>query len=150
MKAMDRSLRSDVNRETRSMAGPVWKQEIQSRVRTPMDTRVLAKGAALRAGNPPVLVAATSNRKLRGGLVPGNDWKWFEFGANRNKTKTYSRRSKNGGKHQVTRHTARQLPAHQKGGRVVFPAVADIAPRIASLWVQTVVRKVYEAFGETS
>jgi hypothetical protein len=91
------------------------------------------------------MVAATSKRKLKGGLVPAEQWQAVEFGANRGAETTYSRKSTKGTTHQVTRHTRRQLPPRTPNGRVVHQAAKAIAPRAASLWVQLVVRKFNEA-----
>lgn len=145
MRVARREVRNDINRATRQTFNPVWRQLVNDRARTSLDRRVLNTGVRVVAGNPPALVAAGSRRRLPGGLVPAEQWQGVEFGANRDKVTTYRRRSPSGGTHTVRRHTARQLPARQRTGRVVFPAVADIAPRIASLWVQLIVRKFSEA-----
>lgn len=66
---------------------------------------------------------------------------------NRDAEKTYERKNRRGGGvHKVTRHTQRQLPAATRKGRVVYPAFAEFAPRALSLWAQTTVRLVHEAF----
>lgn len=144
MKNIERPVVKEINTRTRTQMNPTWKGLVQTHASSPMDTRVLAKGARIKPGNPPSLVAASSRRKLRGGFVPADQWAAFEFGADRNKTNKYKRRSKRGGTHDVQRHTARQLPSRIRKGRVVYPAVKEIAPRFASLWVQTVVRTVMD------
>ncbi|MBX9243413.1 hypothetical protein ICW40_01155 [Actinotalea ferrariae] len=145
LKAADRELRNDINRSTTQTIGPVWKSVVAQHATGQMDARVLAQGARVKAGNPPTAVAATSRRKLRGGLVPVASWHAWEFGADRNAVTTYQRRSKTGGTHKVTRHTRRQLPPRIRTGRVIFPAFADVAPRAVSLWVQLIVRKYADA-----
>ena len=144
MKRVTRDLRSDINRATREKMNPVWRGLVQVNATYKMDGLVLAKGARIKAGNPPVAMAATSRRRLRGGLVPAEHWHAYEFGSARHRT-TYTRRSKNGGSHQVTRVTTNQLPRRVPSGRVVFPSMAEIGPRLASLWVQLIVRKVMDA-----
>lgn len=146
MKAMPRELRSDINKFTRqTMAGP-WKELVAAKQITTQDKRIYA-GARIKAGNPPTATAATSKRKLSGGLVPAERWKGFEFGTDdREQTQTYTRKNRrNAGTHRVTRRTYRQLPARTPSGRVVYPAFAEIAPRMVSGWVQIIVRKTYEA-----
>lgn len=146
MKAMDRSLARDLRRDTVRVMNPVWKSLVAERVSTRMDTLVVAKGARIKGGNPPTMIAASSRRALSGGLVPVAGWSGFEFGSNRSRKTTYSRRNRrSGGTHQVTRNTTRQLPARAPKGRVAHPAAKEIGPRLASLWVQTVVRRVHEA-----
>jgi len=147
MKAMDKELRSEVNKATREQANPIWRAELAGNASTTMDQLVLVKGGRVAAGNPPRLIGAPSRRALSGGLVPDEEAKGFEFGVNdRNAEKTYTRRSRNGGSHQVTRRTRRQMPERAPRGRVIWPAVAETMPRLVSLWTQTIVRKVYEKF----
>jgi hypothetical protein len=145
LKAARRDVVNDINKATRATLSPVWQAEVASRARTSLDRRVLAQGARILAGNPPVLVAANSKRRLKGGLVPAEAWMAVEFGANRGAVTTYDRTSTKGTAHKVTRHTRRQLPPINRKGRVVYQAAKSIAPRAASLWVQLVVRKFNEA-----
>lgn len=144
-KGADRDLQSEIRRATAQTMNPVWRGIVQVNATTARDTRVLAQGARIRPGNPPTAIAATSRRRLSGGLVPVQAWQAFEFGADRNATTTYTRRSPGGGTHQVTRRTKRQLPPRIRTGRVVYPAFAEIAPRMVSLWVQLVVKKYLDA-----
>jgi hypothetical protein len=81
-------------------------------------------------GNPPALVAAQSRRSLSGGLTPGDEWPWVEFGSN----KAHGRRG--------------QLPRHRRGGRVVFPAIPYVVPRLVSAWVGVIYRVYGSAGGE--
>ena len=145
LKAADRDLRSDINRATRETLNPVWRGLVETHATYKRDHAILAKGARIKAGNPPVAVAASSRRKLRGGLIPANQWHAVEFGANRDETRTYQRRSPKGTVHKVTRHTRRQLPPRYRKGTTVYPAFAEFAPRAVSLWVQLIIRKYNEA-----
>jgi hypothetical protein len=146
MKAMNRDLAKDIRRSTVQVMNPVWRSVVEQRARTAQDQRVLGKGARIASGNPPVAVAASSKRALSGGLVPVESWPAFEFGSNRSRKTSYTRKNRRrGGTHRVTRNTTAQLPARTPRGRVIFPAFAEIGPRLASLWVQTVVRRVHEA-----
>lgn len=147
MKAMPPKLRSDINKFTRqTMAGP-WKELVESKQLTTQDKKIYA-GARIKAGNPPTATAANSKRKLSGGLVPSENWKGFEFGTDdREQTITYTRKNRrNAGTHRVTRRGYRQLPSRNPRGRVVYPAFAELAPRMVSGWVQIIVRKTYEQF----
>lgn len=145
MKRVGRELRKDINRATVSTMGPVWKNLLESRVSHPLSREILLKGARVKGGNPPVLMAAKSTRKFKGGLIAADTWPAFEFGADRSKVTTYSRTSPKGTQHRVTRHTRRQLPKRNSTGWTVFPAVGEFSPRLVSLWVQLVVRKIHEA-----
>lgn len=121
VKAADRDLRREIGRAAQSVARPVWQREVAQRVRTDQDVRVYGTGQVTR-GNPPALVAAQSSRSLSGGLVPGTEWRWVEFGSN----KAHGQRG--------------QLPRHRRAGRVVFPALPFVVPRMVSAWVGAVFR----------
>lgn len=148
MKAADRDLRRDINTATRQTMNPVWRDAVASRAGTRFERAMLNNGVRIAAGNPPVAKAAQSRRGLRPSrrLRPAESFPLAEFGTTKqDSTSTYTRRSKNGGTHRVTRRTRRGLPARNPRGRVVYPAFAEVAPRVVSLWVQLVVRKYHEA-----
>lgn len=145
MKLVERDARNSINRSMRSTMNPVWRRAVADRARTRLDQRVLNTGVRVAPGSPPVLYAAGSTRALPGGLVPANTFYAVEFGADQDTVTTYQRRSAKGTTHQVTRHTSRQLPARRRQGRVVYPAAAELGPRLASLYVQTIVRGIHEA-----
>jgi hypothetical protein len=142
---LENTLRTEINRQTRTTLGPIWTAEIGKHVRTRMDAKIMGAGAKVKAGNPPVLQAAQSTKAIGGRLRPADDWQGWEFGSDKSKTSTYSRKSKKGGTHQVTRHASRQMPPRIRAGRVAYPSMAGTVPRLASLWVSTVVRSVHEA-----
>ncbi len=148
--AVDPELRRQLNRQTRDTLGPVWKGEVMSRAKTPLDRAVIGAGVRIKAGNPPAALAAQSGRARRGGLVPADSWAPVEFGANRSKVVTYRRRSPAGKVHTVRRHTARQLPARVKSGRVAFPALREVGPRAASLWAATIVRTILDTLDKAA
>jgi hypothetical protein len=142
-KELDATYRRELTKATRTVLAPEFGRALERHGRTTVDARVLVAGNKVTGGNPPVLVAGSSRRKLSGGLVPDLDWATVEFGTlDRNKRTTYTRSG-----FKVTRHTRRQVPARVKSGRVVMPAVADTIPRAVSMWVQQFVRLVYEASG---
>jgi hypothetical protein len=144
LKAMDKQTRSDINKETRKLT-PDWSKAVAGKSRSRMDAAVFGKGARVVAGNPARLVAATSRRALPGGggFTADEHGRALEFGAAQAKeSRSYSRK----GSRSFTRHTNTGLPAPNRKGRVVYPAFADIAPRITSLWVQIVVRNLHETF----
>lgn len=140
MKGARRDIKSEINKRTRTVLTPVWKYEVEQRARTALDRRVIGSGVRVKAGNPPAALAAQSKRRLPGGMVPVEQWAGLEFGSNRGKVTTYTRRTRKSGRVSVTRHTARQMPARSPKGRVAYRALRDVAPRMASLWVQTIVQ----------
>ncbi|AYN55950.1 hypothetical protein QEX65_gp09 [Arthrobacter phage Noely] len=149
LRLLPRNIRNDLNKNRRAVLNPMWRAAVDARAVTVMDKLVLAKGARVTPGNPAVAMAATSRRPLSGGLVPDNRDQAvaFEFGSpERQKLETYTRKSERGRRHQVTRHTKRQLPMVNRKGRVVYAAWRDIAPRIIALDAQTIARRIYLAF----
>lgn len=148
LKAADRTLRSDINRATVQVGNEIWKPAVAARAMTAMDSRMLAVGARVKGGNPPVAMAANSRRPVgrTRRLVPAEQYHAWEFGAVHGVTTTYQRvNRKGGGTHTVRRDTTAQLPPRYRKGRVVYPAFADVAPRMVSLWVQMIVAKYAEA-----
>lgn len=148
MKLVGKEIRSDINKATRDTLNPIWRTIIGIHAAGKMDQLILVKGARIRAGNPASAMAGTSTKALSGGGKPVDLSRAWEFGStNRAATMTYDRKNKKaGGTHSVTRRTQRQVPGAQRNGRVVYPAFAEIAPRMVSLWVQIIVRKIYEAY----
>lgn len=144
MKAADRELRNDINRATVRVMGPVWKQVVGANATRHADMQMIAVGARVKGGNPPVAMAANSSRMV-GRQRPRDAWAGYEFGANRNAYSKYTRKSPKGTVHQVERRTMRHLPSRTRRGRVAHPAFADIAPRLVSLWVQLIVKKYSDA-----
>jgi hypothetical protein len=149
LKQVSRSFRSDMNKATRTTMTPVWKQVVSANASgtSSFVSRMLNNNVRVKAGNPPVLMAAGSKRGIgkRKDLTPGEHFYLAEFGGRSQTTSTYTRKSKNGGRHQVTRRTRTGLPPRVPGGRVVYPAAAEWIPRATSLWVQLFMRQVYDA-----
>lgn len=146
LKVMDREVAKDIRQATVGTIGPVWRNEVTSRAHTTLDRVVLTGSAAVRGGNPPRAVAGASARRMKGGGRPQDLAMPVEFGVrNRDRYRTYTGRSPKGTPYRVHRRTTKQLPARNASGRVVFPALAEVGPRLVSLWVQLVVRKVYDA-----
>ncbi len=144
-KAADRDVRNTINRETRAKMSPVWKSMVETHAVARVDAAVIAKGAKINAGDPPVAVAASSRRALPGGLVPQDGWQGFEFGAVHGVKRRYETTSPKGKRYTVNRRTREQLPRRYEKGRVAYQAFADIAPRLAALWAQIVVKTYMDA-----
>lgn len=135
----DKTIRTQVNNSMRETFNPVWKEMIASKARGGMESRMLTPGTRLAAGNPPALVAASSSRKIgRAGenrLSPNRHAAGWEFGADRG---AYSDINRKGTRFEARRQ--KHLPPRIRGGRVVHPSAGKLLPRIASYWVQSVVR----------
>jgi hypothetical protein len=148
MKLIERDVKNSINRATRAELKPIWRQELDSHLagKNTFTARIL-KGDRVSPGNPPTLYAATSRRGFGDNkrLNPAEHYYLGEFGARDTLYRRYSRKSENGGTHQVERRTNTGLPQLIRKGRVVYPAASQAIPRLASLWVQVYVRTVYEA-----
>lgn len=146
VKALPRDVRRDLSRRTRETMNPVWRDLVSRRAVTEQDRVILAKGARIAAGNPPKAIAASSTRPLSGGLRPADRWSSFAYGTRRpNRRATWRRRSADGTWHDVTGYPERQLPNYRRAGYVIRPAFRELAPRLISLWVQSLMRAVYDA-----
>ena len=147
MKAMPRELAVQLRRATQAVAQPEWQKALDREASTDLERRVLSSTGRTQVSNQNVtLRSAGVGKTLSGGAKPAEVIGGAEWGANREKTKTYQATSSKGRTFQVkNRHTQRQFITRRKGGYVAYPAAARIIPRLASLWVQTTVRTFYEA-----
>jgi hypothetical protein len=149
LKVIDRDLAKDIRRATVDTMSPVWRSRVDVLARTHQDRKVLLAGARIAGGNPPAALAGTSARRLKGGGRPQDLAARLEFGSNsRNAYRAYTGKSPRGKAYPVRRRTQRQLPPRFPRGRVAYPALAEMAPRMVSLWVQLVVRRVYQGLGD--
>lgn len=150
LKAVDRDLRRDMNKRMRDTMNPVWKDTLAQHIGWAPE-QVILKGARIAAGNPPALIAAGSTRPWRAGstLTPRAHWHALEYGAGaRGEFVGYERLSPQGRRHTVRRRTKAHLKPRRRNGYVIGPTVAQVLPRMASLFVQSVVRSVMDALEE--
>lgn len=147
MKVLDRDTKKQIRQQTKRIIAPEWSKAVAENASTRLESRVLVQTARVRVSDQNVtLTSATIGRKLSGGLLPSTQYHVAEFGADREQKRTYEATSKKGTRYKVTRRTTRQLRPRKSSGYVVYPAAATIIPRLASLWTQTVVRGIHEAF----
>lgn len=145
LQSLDRETKKFLRKETKDMAEDEWKSALVQNVSTTVEDRVLVKTATVKVSDQNVtLTSAGKGRALSGGLKPTEHYAAVEFGADPEKV-TYTARSKTGRNYKVTRNTRGQLRPRNPKGYVVWPAAADIIPRIAALRFQTVIRTTYEA-----
>ncbi len=140
MRAATKDMKREINQAMRAEFNPVWKQELTQNLGgfSRADDMML-KGARLAAGNPPALVAATSRARYGRALIPQRDWHLVEFGVSESYKHRYQRRSAHG-THTVARDVNTGWPARSKRGRIADPAARAILPRIASHWIQSVIK----------
>lgn len=144
LKTLDRDTRKEIRKHTKPMVEAVWKRALAENAQTRLEHKVLVATGRVRVSDQNVtLTSATVGRALKGGLLPKRDASAVEFGADDEQV-TYTATSRKGTQYSVTRNTRGQLRPRKKTGYVVYPAAADIIPRIAALWTQTVARTIYD------
>lgn len=149
IRAANKTVRAEIRRFTQAEVSPDWKTALAEHAETTLEHRVLADTSRVKVSDQNVtLSAATVGRPLsgKGSAKPADIARAVEFGANRNGTTTYSRRTRKGKTATVhNRHTRHQFRAQNRQGYVVYPSAAQMIPRYASLWVQTCIRTIMDA-----
>lgn len=130
----------------KTIALPEWQAALRNSAASPAQSTVLVGTAKVKVSNQNIrLSAGDSAKRLSGGARVRDLAHAAEFGADRDKRKTYQAHRKGRSFTVHNRHTTRQLRLPRRRGYVVYPAGAQIIPRIASLAVQTVVRTLLDA-----
>lgn len=141
-KQLDREVRKQIRQHTREVVRPEWQRAVTERADTRLAHRVLASTARAQVSDQNVqLQSARVGRALSGGLKPSIHFGAVEFGAKRSEYRPIQ--TKRGTSKRRTRSQFRPV---KRNGYVVYPAAANIIPRIASLWAQTAARTIHEAF----
>jgi hypothetical protein len=147
LKQAERSIRLDINKTARRELTPVWRRELNRRARTRLEQRVIAGAARVTASNRGMtFYAATSNRPLRGGLIPADDWPAVEFGANIRRVQV-SQRSRAGRRYTRPLTINRQFFAREQNGMIAFDAASTAGTQLVALWVRTVVDELRDVAG---
>jgi hypothetical protein len=132
----------DIRRYTKEAIVPEFLEALAGHSSTRLEARALVQTARATVSNQNITLSAGKvGKPLSGGLNPKTDLHAVEFGGDRKSLTTYRAHSKKGKSYLVTRHTRAQLRPRKRSGYVFFPTVADIVPRIASLWTQIAVRQ---------
>lgn len=126
---LDRETRKQTRAGLRSMIREAWQGELAQRADTRLQRRVLVDTARAVVSDQNVrLQSARMNRSLSGGLRPSSGFGPVEFGA--------GPRVRN----------AKAFGGQARRGKVVYPTVAEIVPRVLAMYVQTFKRTIHEAF----
>lgn len=121
MRQIDKGLAAAIRKYTKAMAQPEWLKAIRVRSRTTLQQRVIAGTTTIAVSSANVRVTAgNKGRPLSGGLTMSVAAPAVEFGSNR-----YG-----------------QFGARSRTGKTFYPAAKAMSPRLASLWVQTVMKTV--------
>lgn len=137
----DRDVQRAIRTFTKQRLTTPWLEAINNEATTTLERRVISATATVSVSNQNIRIqSAAKGRKLSGGLQPKVDYAPVEFGSGRHKT-TYTRKG-----HKVTRTTGTQFKSPNRNGYVFYPAAKKMIPRLASLWVQTVVKTYADIF----
>jgi hypothetical protein len=129
---LDRELAKQIRSASKAVIDPIWKRAVGERISSRLETRVLGNTARVAISDQNVMLkSAAIGKSMSGGGKPAELYHNVEFGADRA---------------HVTRgrHTRRQFRPRNLRGYVVYPAAANIIPRIASLWAATTIRTLHE------
>jgi hypothetical protein len=140
----DKDVQKEIRQRTKPMIQAEWKKALAENAMTRVESIALVDSARVAVSNQNVkLKSGGLARKLSGGARVFEISKQAEFGA---ALKTIRYQGRRGSKSfPVERTAGGQFRYENKKGYVVYPAAAEIIPRLASLWVQTAVRTFHEA-----
>lgn len=157
MKALPDSETQTISEWVNAELGDQMQPLISERIKTPLDERIYAGNSTIRASGTSISIKQpVATGRLSGGfkLAAGNGGRSntpgyiaVEFGADRDKVVEVTRRTKRG-LVEYARHTARQLPPRYRKGRVFYPSVQKMMPRILSMVAQTSIRAYLDCFGD--
>ena len=141
MRNSDRETRRAIRTFTKARILRPWLESIRDEADTQLEQRVISATATVQVSDQNIRIqSAGKGRALSGGLQPKVDYPPVEWGAKHRKV-TYTRKG-----HRVTRNTTAQFKRHDRSGHVFYPAAREMIPRLASLWVQTVVKTFADIF----
>ena len=139
MEGADARVRAALSSHVPTIASRIWTPStVLTYAETRMDRAALAGARVRSSARSTTFTGATAPR------IPGLDPAAVEFGDGNHQAVTYSRRSRRGGTHQVTRNTQAQLPARNRRGRVVYRYGKEAVRRVMSAYAQTIVRTLSE------
>lgn len=126
---------------SRQQLTAAWDEELQAQ------RGFSAQQKAIISANPTAKVDLLHMTVETGGSGPlGFLTRAMEFGTlNQEVFWTYTRKSRNGGTHKVTRRTLRQIPPRSTYGWIAYPAAGKWANRAVRMFQQIVVKIAHDA-----
>ena len=143
MRGIDKELAAQLRKATKTVTVDEWRRFLAAEASTELERKTLVASARVAVSNKNVnLRTGQIAKRTSGGgklyqLTGGTEWGAHPGRPVKSKSSkgtTYYRKQGTGFK------------APNKVGYVAYPAAAKAIPRIASLWVSTVVRTLHEAF----
>lgn len=145
-------VRRQYRQNLKAMTDAAWREELAGYVGSRLESRVVLETARTRVSDQNVrLSVATVGRALSkrtagaGAAKPVDLVRAVEFGGSQRYSR-YKRESSRGRLHDVKRRTLTGYGEHNRKGNIVYPSLAAVVPRVASLMVQTCVRTLADAF----
>jgi len=148
IRAAPKAVQANIKKYAAQDIVPAWQEELAQQGADALQQRLLVGTGRASVTNSTInLRSGGINATVSGGLSTNPNkgdaysYRGAEFGANRFLVREI--RSPKG--RPEKRHTQRQFKQFNKDGYVVYPAARKVIPRIASLWVATVVRTLHDA-----
>jgi hypothetical protein len=144
LKGVDKELAAQIRKATKSVTVDEWRRAVARNAMSRFEYRVLVATARVATTNTNVsLRSGQLAKKMSGGapgylLTPG-----VEFGKHPGRITSTSSKGK-----PYERRFGSTFRKRNRKGYVVYPAIAEVIPRIAALWVATTVRTLHEALDE--
>ena len=122
MKGAPREVAKEIRQRTKAMIDPVFREAIQKNASTKLEKELAVSARVAVSDQNVTLSVGSVGKKLSGGGTVKQLAPMIEFGATKR----------------------RQFGPRNRRGNVFFPTVAQVIPRVASLWVQTTIKTFYE------
>jgi hypothetical protein len=124
LKHSDAETRKSIRQYTKANMTRPWLDAIDKEASTVVERRVISATATVAVSDQNIRIqSAAKGRPLSGGLNPKVHYGPVEFGSRR-----------------------KQFKPRNRSGYVFYPAARKMIPRLASLWVQTVVKTFADIF----
>lgn len=140
--SLEPEVAKQLHRHTRANAEPLFKDEVNSRTRTQLQSKVLGKTARVAVSRANLTLKAAHIGKTSSGALSDELKGGAEFGGKASKVI----RSRSSRGRVYRRRLGKAFGPNIRAGKVFFPSVEDSIPRVGALWFQTAYRTVAETF----
>ncbi|MFE6733426.1 hypothetical protein [Microbacterium sp. NPDC057650] len=142
MRRVPADVRRQIGQQTKRAGQPIWFEELRDGAATRQQQRVLVDPGRVSVTQRNISLRTGQTGSMRNGTPVSRLAVGAEFGMAPAKPIV----SKTKGGKAYKRTAGQQFPARRPSGYVFHPAAKRAIPRVASLWVQTAVRTIMDAF----